>query len=83
MFRVQVRGDGINEKHCYNVLDNGAVVDITRQQYGDIAVSFSSAPVQLNSRYKNIRDKVLSDDETRLQYDILKERVARWLYFAV
>lgn len=50
LYRVQAMGDGINEKHYYNVLDDGTVIDTTRSQYKDLVVSLTPAPVDLKGR---------------------------------
>lgn len=73
--RARVTGQGIDEKHYYNVLDDGTVIDTTGQQYGDMNVSFAPASVDLMGKYGTIRDKLLDDKDTLHRYSILKQRV--------
>jgi hypothetical protein len=71
--RYQVAGKGINERHYVNVLDGGIVIDTTASQY-DIPVRLTILPVELGE-FASIRDKRLSDDETRGRYELLAKKV--------
>ena len=50
LFRVRVSGDGIDERHYYNVLDDGIVIDTTREQYQGRPVSLVPEPVDLEGK---------------------------------
>ena len=75
LFRVRANGDGIDEKHYYNVLDDGTVIDTTREQYQGKVVSLTPAPVDLEGKYVSIREKVLDNEETRKRYELLRQLV--------
>lgn len=75
LFRDQSLGDGINERHYYNVLDDGTIIDTTRGQYQNIAVSLTPAPVDLKGEYGSIRQKLLSDSDTKQRCELLSKRV--------
>lgn len=78
LMRYKVRGDGIEEMHYCNVLDGGAILDTTGQQYND-TVTMQMSPVSLDG-FASIRAKRLADAETKTRYELLKSRVV--LYFA-
>ena len=71
--RYQVLGEGINERHYCNVLDSGVVVDTTASQYS-MPVQLTILPVELDG-FASIRDKRLSDGETRDRYELLAQKV--------
>ena len=75
LFRVRANGDGIDEKHYYNVLDDGIVIDTTREQYQGKPVSLTPAPVDLEGKYVSIREKVLDNEDTRKRYELLRQLV--------
>ena len=75
LFRVRANGDGIDEKHYYNVLDDGTVIDTTREQYQGKVVSLTPAPVDLEGKYVSIREKVLDNEDTRKRYELLRQLV--------
>ncbi len=75
LFRVRANGDGIDEKHYYNVLDDGTVIDTTREQYQGKVVSLTPAPVDLEGKYVSIREKVLDNEDTRKRYELLRQMV--------
>ena len=54
--------------HYFNVID-GQVVDLTKSQFGDAAVSY-------DDREEKTRDEMLSDDDTSRRYELLKSRLA-------
>lgn len=71
--RYQVLGEGINERHYCNVLGGGVVIDTTASQYST-PVQLTILPVELGE-FASIRDKRLSDDETRDRYELLAQKV--------
>lgn len=75
LFRVRANGEGIDEKHYYNVLDDGTVIDTTREQYQGKVVSLTPAPVDLEGKYVSIREKVLDNEDTRKRYELLRQLV--------
>lgn len=77
--RYRVTGDGINETHYFNVLDDGTVIDTTASQY-KTAVTMRPEPVDLEkNNHKSMRARCLADDETKERYTILKSRVQKIL----
>lgn len=79
LVRVAAQGEGIDEKHYYNVLEDGAIVDTTRQQYDGMDVTLTLAPVELKDKYVSVREKLLSDDDTKPRYNLLRKRVKEFL----
>ena len=71
--RYHVTGDGINEKHYFNILEDGTKVDTTGCQYS-VPVKMELAPVDLKG-FKSVREKRLADDEIREKYENLKRKV--------
>lgn len=71
--RCEAIGDGINETHCFNILDDGTILDTTGSQY-KVTVSMKPKPVNLGD-FPSVRDKRLADDETRYRYNLLKSKV--------
>lgn len=76
LVRFAVSGD-FNEMHYANELE-GVLLDTTRSQYRDAAVTFTPKPVELKG-YPTVRAKRLADDETRQRYELLKSRVEAYL----
>lgn len=77
LIRFAVRGEGINENHYCNLLDDGTLLDTTRSQY-TLPVTMQAHPVNL-AGYSSLREKRLDDEETRTRYELLKRRVAQIL----
>ncbi len=75
--RVRVTGDGIDEKHYFNVLKDGTRIDTTGSQYDDMVVRFEPLPINFNS-VTTVRDKVLDEDTSR-RYALLRARVDDYL----
>lgn len=63
----------LHESHYFNKLDDGTVIDVTSKQY-TFPVNLRLKPVRYEG-FKSIREKRLSDDDTRRRYAILKSRV--------
>jgi hypothetical protein len=77
--RVHASGADIDEKHYFNKLPNGTILDTTALQY-DVPVTFTPSPVDLQTRgFKSVREKRLSDNETRQKYETLKHKVDAYL----
>lgn len=74
LLRYEVRGEGIEEMHYCNILDDGTILDTTGQQYRQ-AVTLRLLPVNLVG-FTSVREKRLSETETRKRYELLKNRVA-------
>ena len=72
---VQVDGDGIDETHYFNILDDGTVIDTTRQQYQNAAIRMTTLAIESDA----IRQERLSDDGVKRRYDVLKSRVAQYI----
>lgn len=79
MRRVKVQGDGVDERHYFNVLDDGTVVDTTAVQYDHMSVTFVPVSVNLGVKYKSAREKLLDDSDTKHRYELLRGRVDRYL----
>ena len=75
--RVRVRGGGIDEKHYFNVLNDGMIIDTTGSQYANMKVVFVPLPINRKD-YVSVRDK-LFDDDTRRRYELLRQRVDKYL----
>ena len=75
--RVRVSGSDVDEKHYFNVLDDGTHIDATGMQYDGMDIAYIAAPINLEG-HKSIREKVL-DDDTRRRYDVLSKRVKEYL----
>lgn len=73
--RVKVDGDGLDEKHYFNVLDDGTVIDATGKQYEGLDINLSTAPIDLEGKYADVRSKLLADEDTLHRYEMLKSRV--------
>jgi len=71
--RYHVTGAGIDEKHYFNVLDDGTEFDTTSCQYS-VPVKMEISPVDLKG-FKSVREKRLADDEIRERYNNLKRKV--------
>ena len=74
LLRYKVKGQGIEEMHYCNVLDNGTILDTTGQQYRQ-PVTLHPLPVNL-AGFTSVREKRLAEAKTRSQYELLKNRVA-------
>ena len=74
--RVRVTGDGIDETHYFNVLEDGTILDTTGSQYR-VPVALTPAPIDLKKYSANdVRERLLNDEGTRIRYATLKSRVA-------
>ena len=71
--RYHVIGEGIDEKHYFNVLDDGTGFDTTGCQYS-VPVKMELSPVDLKG-FKSVREKRLADNEIRERYNNLKRKV--------
>lgn len=65
--------NGHEESHYRNVLDDGTVFDASRSQYPDDQ-ELQVASVTLGG-FGSIREKRLSEPETRRRYELLKSKV--------
>ena len=75
LLRVHAVGDGINENHYYNILDDGTTVDTTGFQY-KVAVSLSPSPVDLSKGgYSTMRERLQDDEDTLRRYKLLRQHV--------
>ena len=71
LVRFEVEYRGTHEKHFANV-SNGALIDVTRSQYGAEGVFRESIPDLTG--FSSRRERLLSDLGTRRRYELLKER---------
>jgi hypothetical protein len=72
-----VEGPGIRETHFVNQLEDGTVIDTTETQYIS-TVHMTLKSVRLDG-FASIREKRLSDNDTRRRYEFLKSRVESYL----
>lgn len=73
--RAKVCGDGIDEKHYFNTLPDGLVIDTTRSQYTK-PVTMADSPVDFKlDGFESVRERLLADDDTRRRYELLKQKV--------
>jgi hypothetical protein len=75
--RVRVRGEGLgdNETHYYNVLENGAPVDLTFSQY-HVPVALTHEPKDLEAEgFMSMRDYLVSNANTNARYERLRAKV--------
>lgn len=72
ILRFVVEFDGTSEKHFVNLID-GALVDTTFSQFPDNPVTKVNKP-DLKG-HKDLRTKLLADDDTSRRYHHLKGRV--------
>lgn len=78
--RYAMSGDGIDETHYFNVLDDGTVIDTTRSQYKNKKIRMTEKPVDLaKNGFVSVRERCLADDETAYRYSLLKDRVVHLL----
>ena len=77
LLKYSVAGEGLSETHYFNRLSDGRLIDTTEKQYTS-PVSLTPAPVSFDG-FSSIREKRLSDDDTRLRYELLKARVSNYL----
>lgn len=75
--RYRVTGNGIVETHYCNILDDGTLLDTTASQYKQ-PMTFKVAPIELKG-FTSIREKRLSEIETRSRYELLLSRVQQQL----
>lgn len=61
------------EKHYYNRLPDGSVIDLTSSQYQSDAKRVLSPPSA--GTHPSVREKLLSDPSTARRYSLLRERV--------
>ena len=74
--RYAVTGDGVDETHYFNVLDDGTVLDTTRSQYKDKKVNMIEKPIDLaKNNFSSVRERCLADKETNYRYTLLQEKV--------
>jgi hypothetical protein len=79
LVRVHAIGDGIDEKHYFNQLPDGTILDTTGMQYKK-PVTFTVSPVDLEKKgYSTVRELRLDDEDTRRRYELLKRLVAEKL----
>jgi hypothetical protein len=64
---------GLEEKHYVNVLIDGQVVDVTREQY-PASIEFEESEPSLHG-FMSIREKLLADAGTKRRYELLQLRV--------
>lgn len=77
LLKYSVEGENLRETHYFNQLPDGTVIDTTKKQYTH-RVSLTRKPVSFEG-FASIREKRLSDDDTRLRYELLKSRVSSYL----
>lgn len=77
LMRCAVDSETLHETHYFNQLSDGTIVDTTEKQYTE-PVSMEIKPVSYEG-YVSIREKRLSDDDTRRRYELLKSRVSSYL----
>ena len=70
--RFAAESNGVHEKHYANIIE-GVMIDVTRSQYPDTAVLVISNPDLGN--FSSLRERMLSDDDTKRRYELLKKRV--------
>ena len=71
LVRFAVDNQGAHEKHFANVI-NGALLDVTRSQYG-MEGTFTESMPDL-AEFPNLRERLLSDIDTARRYKLLKQR---------
>ncbi|MFZ2836261.1 MAG: hypothetical protein WAZ21_02990 [Candidatus Saccharimonadales bacterium] len=77
LLKYSVEGENLHETHYFNQLPDGTIVDTTKKQYTH-RVSLTRKPASLEG-FTSIREKRLSDNDTRLRYELLKSRVSSYL----
>ena len=70
--RFAAESNGVYEKHYANIIE-GSLIDVTRSQYPDTAVLVINSP-DLGD-FSSLRERILSDDDTKRRYELLKKRV--------
>lgn len=75
LIKFSVQGEGVNEKHYCNQLDDGTVLDVTASQYDSMSVRMQRTAVELEAQYSSAREKRLSDADTAARYELLSSRV--------
>ena len=77
LLRCAIDNETLHETHYFNQLQDGTLVDTTKNQYTEL-VSMKIIPVAYEG-FSSIREKRLSDDDTRQRYELLKQRVDSYL----
>ncbi|MNT05309.1 hypothetical protein D3C72_1399240 [compost metagenome] len=77
LLKYSVEGEGLHESHYFNQLPDGTIIDTTKKQYTH-HISLTRKPVSFEG-FASIREKRLSDNDTRLRYELLKNRVSSYL----
>lgn len=77
LLRYAVEGNDIRETHYFNQLKDGTIIDTTGKQYRS-PVNLRLKPIAFDG-FSSIREKRLSDDSTRIRYNLLKDRVDSYL----
>jgi hypothetical protein len=72
--KYKVHGD-VTETHYANILWHGVCIDSTASQYDGLSVELRPVDVNLKG-HSTCREKLLSDDATRMRYETLKARVS-------
>jgi len=65
--------NGHEESHYYNVLPDGTLVDLSREQY-PTDQPLTPSPVNLHG-FANVRDKMMHESHTKQRYELLLQRV--------
>lgn len=71
--RLATEYNGARETHYRNIAEDGSITDLTRDQY-PAEQDFVPAPVE-----GDVRDYVLSNENTRRRYQLLSATVAKLL----
>lgn len=77
LLKSEVTGSGLHETHYFNKIDDGTIVDATSKQYSE-SVTLKLTPSNFDG-FKPLRDKRLSDENTKMRYAKLKNRVESFL----
>lgn len=77
LLRYEIDEGELHEKHYCNLLENGTILDTTGIQYKN-PVNMRLKPVNLDG-FGSVREKRLSEPETRKRYEILKDRVEKYI----
>lgn len=77
LLRYSVDGENLHEIHYFNQLDDGTYIDTTINQY-KIPITLKLKPISLDG-FNSVREKRLSGQSTAARYELLKERVDKYL----
>jgi hypothetical protein len=77
LVRFAVTGDGLQETHYCNLLEDGTLLDTTASQYKE-AVSMKRKDSNVGT-YTSLREKRLDDVDTSTRYVRLKAKVEAYL----